>query len=112
MKIWHNNRCSKSRCAVELLVEKNIDFEQFNYLEAPLKSYDIKELLKMLGMKAADLVRKSEPIFKEKYKGKELSEAEWIKAMVEYPKLIERPILVNKGKAVIGRPAENLLHII
>ena len=112
MKIWHNNRCSKSRCAVDLLVEKKVNFEEFKYLESTLEPKDIRDLLKMLGIKAEDLIRKGEPIFKEKYKGKSLSENEWIEAMIENPKLIERPILVNNGKAIIGRPPENVLQII
>ena len=66
MKIWHNNRCSKSRCAVEILVEKKVEYEEFKYLEAELKSSDIQDLLKMLGIKAEDLIRRGEPIFKEK----------------------------------------------
>lgn len=112
MKIWHNNRCSKSRCAVELLVEKKVKFEEFKYLDTPPTVEDLTGLLKMLNIKAEDLVRKGEPVFKEKFKGKSLSEEQWIKAMVENPKLIERPILVNNGKAVIGRPPENILDII
>ena len=112
MKIWHNNRCSKSRCAVDLLTEKKVKFEEFKYLETPPNAEDLKELLGMLGIKAEDLVRKGEPIFKEKFKGKKLTDLEWINAMVEFPKLIERPILVNNGKAVIGRPPENILEII
>lgn len=112
MKIWHNNRCSKSRCAVELLNEKNIDFEVVSYLDTPPTAGELKEVLNMLGIKAEELVRKNEPIFKEKFKGSQLTEAAWIKAMIENPKLIERPIIINKGKAVIGRPAENILEVI
>lgn len=62
----------------------------------------------MLGIPAKDLIRKNEAIFKEQFKGKELSEDEWINAMVEYPKLIERPIVVKGEKAVIARPTENI----
>lgn len=112
MKIWHNNRCSKSRCAVELLNEKNLDFETVSYLKVPPNKAELKEVLGMLGIKAEALVRKNEPIFKEKFKGKQLSESEWIAAMIENPKLIERPIFINNGKAVIGRPTENLLDIL
>ncbi|MEO9534129.1 MAG: arsenate reductase (glutaredoxin) [Crocinitomicaceae bacterium] len=112
MKIWHNNRCSKSRCAVEFLNDKNIDFETVYYLDNPPTKDELKEVLKMLGIKAETLVRKNEPIFKEKFKGQHLTEAAWIKAMVDHPKLIERPIIINNGKAVVGRPAENILDII
>ena len=112
MKIWHNNRCSKSRCAVEFLNDKNIEFETVYYLDNPPTKDELKEVLKMLGIKAETLVRKNEPIFKEKFKGQQLSEAALIKAMVDHPKLIERPIIINNGKAVVGRPAENILDII
>lgn len=112
MKIWHNNRCSKSRCAVQLLEEKQLKFEEYKYLEIPPTIEELTDLLTMLGIPAEKLVRKGEPVFKEKFKGKNLSDKEWVKAMVEYPKLIERPILVNNGKAVIGRPPENILEII
>lgn len=112
MKIWHNNRCSKSRCAVQLLEEKQVKFEEYKYLKTPPTVKELTDLLTMLDIPAEKLVRKGEPVFKEKFKGKNLSDKEWVKAMVEYPKLIERPILVNNGKAVIGRPPENILEII
>jgi len=111
MKVWHNNRCSKSRCAIELLDKKKVNYEVYKYLEETPSQSDLKDVLVKLGISAKDLVRKGEPIFKEKYKGKELSEQEWIEAMVENPKLIERPIIINGEKAVIGRPAENILEI-
>ena len=75
MKIWHNNRCSKSRCAVEFLNDKNIEFETVYYLDSPPTKDELKEVLGMLGIKAETLVRKNEPIFKEKFKGKQLTEA-------------------------------------
>jgi arsenate reductase len=112
MKIWHNNRCSKSRCAVALLNDKNLEFETISYLEVPPTKEELELVLSMLGIKAETLVRKNEAIFKDKFKGKQLSEAAWIKAMIEHPKLIERPIIINNGKAVIGRPAENILDIL
>jgi len=112
MKIWHNNRCSKSRCTLSILEEKGANFDVVNYLENPPTKSELKEVLKMLGIKAQDLIRKSEEAYKSNYKGKELDEDTWISAMVEHPKLIERPIVINNGKAVIGRPPENVLDII
>jgi len=112
MEIWHNNRCSKSRNAIQLLDEKKADYEVFYYLETPPNEKQIKELLSKLGMKAEDLIRKGEKDYKENFKGKELSEKEWISAMAKYPKLIERPILVKGDKAVVGRPTENLLELL
>lgn len=112
MKIYHNSRCSKSRSALSILQEKQLDVTIVNYLETPPSVEEIKEILQKLGMKAEDLIRKGEKEFKENYKGKELTEDEWINAMAKYPKLIERPIFVNGDKAVVGRPPEKVLEII
>ena len=112
MKIWHNNRCSKSRCTLSILEEKEADFEVVNYIENPPTKSELKDVLNMLGIKAQDLIRKSEEAYKTNYKGKEMSQDEWISAMIAHPKLIERPIVINNGKAVIGRPPENVLTII
>ena len=111
MKIWHNNRCSKSRCAVQILTENKIKFEEYKYLENPPKANDIRDVLAKLGIEAKDLIRKGEAAYKENYKNKELTENEWIEAMVKFPKLIERPIFVNGDKAVVGRPPERVLEI-
>ena len=86
--------------------------EVVEYLKTPPTQKEIIELLKMLGMKAVDLVRKKEPLFLEKYEGKKLTEAQWIKAMAQNPILIERPIIVKGKKAIIGRPPEKVLEFI
>ena len=112
MKIYHNNRCSKSRDSFNLLTEKGIDFETIEYLKTPLNKKEIEALLKKLAIPAKDLIRKGEADFKANFKGKELTESEWIDAMVTYPKLIERPIVVKGNKAVIGRPIENVIELI
>lgn len=112
MKIYHNNRCSKSRQGVALLEESGQDFEIVKYLDNPLSEKELKEILKMLDFKPIELVRKNEQIWKDNYKGKELSDAEIIKAMSEHPKLIERPIVIKDGKAVLGRPPENIKDLL
>ena len=112
MKIYHNNRCSKSRNSYNLLTEKGIEFETIEYLKTPLTKKEIKALLGKLNIPAKDLIRKSETDFKEHFKGKELSESQWIDAMVKFPKLIERPIIVKGNKAVIGRPIENVIDLL
>ena len=106
--VYHNNRCSKSRCALAYLDDQKSEYEVVEYLKNPLNADQLKELLAQLGIPAAELIRKGEADFKENFKGKDLSEEEWIDAMVKYPKLIERPIIVKNGKAVIGRPTERI----
>ncbi|MFA5298871.1 MAG: arsenate reductase (glutaredoxin) [Lutibacter sp.] len=104
MKIYHNSRCSKSREGLAILKESKLPFEIINYIETPLSKDELIEIIKLLDISPIDLVRKNETIWKENYKEKNLSDSEIIKAMVENPKLIERPIVINNGKAVIGRP--------
>ncbi len=112
IKIYHNPRCSKSRLGVELLKNSSKEFKIVKYLDDIPSEKDLKEIIKLLGITPIDLIRKGEKIWKEEFKGKELSDTEIIKAMVANPKLIERPIVINGKKAVIGRPTENILTII
>lgn len=108
MKIYHNPRCGKSRQTLQLIEEAGIQPEIIHYVKEPVTVEELKAVLKKLGMKPQELLRKKEAIFKEKFKGKELSDDEWIAAMIEYPKLMERPIVVKGDKAVLGRPPENV----
>ncbi len=112
IKIMHNNRCSKSRCALDFLEKKKIDIEIVEYLKTPLTEKEIRSLLKMLGLKAPDIVRKGEDLFKQKFKNKKLTEAEWIKILAKNPVLIERPIIIKGNKAIVGRPPELVLDFI
>lgn len=112
MLIYHNPRCSKSRQTLQLLKENGVTPEVVLYLEnIPTKS-ELKTVLKKLNISAEELIRKGEKDYKENFKGKEMSEDQWIDAMIKFPKLIERPIVVKGDKAVIGRPPENVLEII
>jgi arsenate reductase len=112
MKIYHNPRCSKSRCALGWLQEKSFDFEVVDYLKNPLISAEIKSILTQLKMNAFDLLRKNETEYKEHIQGKNLKENEIIELMSKYPKLIERPIVVWDGKAVVARPLERLTDLL
>ena len=112
LKIYHNPRCRKSREGLAYLQETGLDFEEVRYLDEIPSAEELAKLLQYLGMKPMELVRTNEAAWKEKYKGKNLSDAEIIKAMVENPKLIERPIVVNKDKAVVARPAEKIKDIL
>ena len=110
--IYHNPRCSKSRQGLQLLEESGKEFEVVKYLEITPTEKELADIIYLLGIKPIELVRKNEAIWKENYKGKELSDQEIIKAMIQSPKLIERPIVINGNKAVIGRPIENISAII
>jgi arsenate reductase len=110
--IYHNGRCSKSRGALEILQEKGLEHEIRFYLAEPLSAKEIKALLQKLGIKAEALVRKSEDLYRQAYKDKKLTNAQWIKVLAENPVLIERPIVEKGDKAVIARPPEKLLEIL
>ena len=109
VKIYHNPRCSKSRETLNLLKENGVEPEVVLYLAATLR-----DLLKMLGMNSArELMRQKEDLYKElNLADSSLSEEALIQAMVENPKLMERPIVVTNGKARIGRPPEQVLEIV
>ncbi len=110
--IYHNPRCSKSRSTLALLEENGVSPTIVLYLEAPPSRAQIKSLLGKLGMSAAQLVRRGEDAYKAAGLSKESSEADMLSAMAEYPKLIERPIVVKGDRAVLGRPPENVLALI
>ncbi|MEP5338663.1 MAG: arsenate reductase (glutaredoxin) [Algibacter sp.] len=112
IKIFHNNRCSKSRCGIEVLENSGKPYEIVKYLENTPSFDELKDIISILNIKPIGLVRKNEAIWKSDYKGKELSDTDIINAMIENPKLIERPIIINGNKAVIGRPPELILDII
>lgn len=112
IKIYHNPRCSKSRQGLAIVEESGKEFDVIKYLENNLSVEELSEIISLLHISPIELVRKNEKIWKETYKGKEMNDAQIIKAMVENPKLIERPIVVNNQKAVIGRPPENINEII
>ena len=106
IQIYHNPRCSKSRQGLQILEGLNLDFEIVKYLDAPPTEQKLNEIITLLGISPIQLVRKGEAIWKEYYKGKELTDDEIITAMCNNPKLIERPIVIANDKAVIGRPPE------
>ena len=112
VEILHNPRCRKSREALLLLEEIGADIQVIDYLKEPISVERLTEVVQQLGIKPDELLRKNEAIFKEQFKGKELSDKQWIQAMVDYPKLMERPIVISNGKAVVARPAEKLKEII
>jgi len=111
--IYHNPRCSKSRQTLALLQERGIETDVVDYLQTPPDSKMLKSLLSKLNLSARQLMRTKEAAYKDAgLADTELSEAALIKAMIEQPILIERPIVVNGDKSVIGRPPENVLAIL
>ena len=112
MKIYHNPRCSKSRQTLALLQENGVEPEVVLYLENIPTTEELKDLLSKLEISPMQLIRIGEKDWKENYKGKELSDAQIIEAMIAHPKLIERPIVVKDTKAVLGRPPENALELL
>jgi arsenate reductase len=112
MKIYHNPRCSKSRQGLSILNEAKVDFEIIEYLKTPLSKNEIIDIVSKLKIEPIDLIRKNEAVWKDNFKGQDLSNEQIINAMVTYPKLIERPIVIHGNKAVIGRPPEKIISII
>ena len=112
IKIYHNPRCRKSREGLAIVEASGKPFEIVKYLDDQLSEKALSEIIKLLGITPIDLVRKNEKIWKEEFKGKTLSDSEVISALAKHPKLIERPIVVNDNKAIIGRPPENISSIL
>ena len=110
--IYHNPRCSKSRNTLALLEENGVTPDVVLYLDTNPDEAEIRGLLKKLGLTAAQLVRRGEDAYKACGLGKDSSDDEIIAAMASHPKLIERPIVVRGGKAVLGRPPENALELL
>ena len=108
MEIWHNPRCKKSRDTLHRLEEAGIEPTIRKYLETPPSERQLSQVMKMMNIKPTDLIRKQEKVFKENFKGKDFSDHEWITIMVNNPILIERPVVIDKNRAVIGRPPENV----
>jgi len=113
IKVYHNPRCSKSRQTMELLSEKGVQTDVIEYLKTPPSKKDLQEILNMLGLQPRQLMRTHEAEYKNNNLADEsLTPDQLIDAMVKFPKLIERPIVVSNGKAAIGRPPESVLEIL
>lgn len=110
--IYHNPRCSKSREGLQILEKSNEEFEVVKYLDDPLSFQQLTEIIGKIGIQPIELVRKNEKIWKDEYKGKDLSKTQIVQAMVDNPKLIERPIVVTEHGAVIGRPSSEIQDLL
>ena len=112
LTIYHNPRCTKSRQTLELIEKSGTAVKIIKYLEEIPTPDELRGLTDKLGITAEQLVRKGEAVYKEEYKGKSLSDEEWILAMAANPKLIERPVVVKGDQAILGRPPENVLALL
>ncbi|MEP3210302.1 MAG: arsenate reductase (glutaredoxin) [Maribacter sp.] len=112
LKIYHNPRCRKSREGLAILEQSGKPFEVIKYLEEIPTKEELRSVLSCLDISPENLVRKNEAVWKENYRGKLLSDEEILDAMILHPKLIERPIVVNGNKAIIGRPPEAIQEVL
>jgi arsenate reductase len=112
INIYHNPRCKKSRKGLSILEDSGQDFKIINYLDDIPSQKDLKSIVKKLGIKPIDLIRKQEKIWKENFKTKDLSDSEIINALHDFPKPIKRPTVINEEKAIIGRPPEDIKGIL
>jgi arsenate reductase len=111
--LYHNPRCSKSRQTLQLLRDQAIEPEVVEYLKTPPSAARLREILDLLGMRPRELMRKKEAEYKASgADDPSLSDDRLIELMVAHPKLIERPIVINNGRAAIGRPPEQVLEIL
>ena len=110
--IWHNRRCSKSRATMAILEERGIDPNTVNYLDETPGADEIKQVLAMLGFAPRELMRTNEAVYKELGLAEVTDDEALVRAMVENPILIQRPIVIKDGRAVIGRPPERVVSIL
>ena len=112
--ILHNPRCSKSRETLKLLQDRGVELAVVEYLQQPLSKAQLREICKLLGSKPLDIVRTKETLFTELGLSKDngFSDDQWLDVLVQHPKLLERPIVVRKGRAALGRPPENVLALL
>ena len=111
--IYHNPKCSKSRKALEIIKSKNIEPIIILYLVNKLSKPEVNNLLSKLGLSIRDILRTGEDEYKKNnLKNENLSDDELIEFLIKFPKLLQRPIVVNNSKAVIGRPPENILNLL
>jgi arsenate reductase len=112
LTIYHNPRCSKSREALALVDGSGQEVVIKEYLKTPPSKKELVQILTKLGKRPQEIIRKGESIFKEKYRGKDFSDKEWIQIMVDNPILIERPIVIKGKNAVLGRPPSKIASLL
>lgn len=110
-KIYHNPKCRKSREGLQYLETGGMHFEIKKYIEEGLSINELKEITTMLGLKPLDLIRTSEAEFKKNFKGKTMTDEQWLEVIAQNPKFLKRPIVVRNGKAVLAQPASKIIDL-
>lgn len=108
IRIYHNPKCRKSRAGLEFLKNKGVDFTVVEYMKHPFSEQELEQLLVKLNLRPEQIVRRQEEYYRKSLKGKQFNDHEWIRILVENPKLIMRPVVEREYKAVIGDPVENI----
>lgn len=112
IRIYYNPHCSKCRETVALVTDNRYPVELIEYIKTPPDREELRDLLAKLNMKPLELIRKGEEIYKENYAGRNLSDEEWLDALLAHPVLIERPVVVRGNKAVVARPPQKVLELL
>lgn len=108
MKIYHNPRCTKSREGLNYLKTQSDDIQIINYMKKGLSADDLKEILLKLNKTPREIIRTKEAVYKNELKDKQFTDEEWIKIIIEHPQLLQRPIVMNKTKAVLAQPPQEI----
>ena len=112
LKIYHNPRCAKSRNGLQYLQEKGLEPEVRLYLKDEFTEQELADVLMRMNKEPQDIIRIQEKIFKTDFKGKNFTREEWIKILIEHPKLIQRPIVVKDHKAIFADPADKIEELL
>ncbi len=112
LTIYHNPKCKKSREGLKYLQTKGIALEVVNYINNGISEQELKDIIKKLNLSPSDIVRKQEDLYRKELKGKNFTDIEWMKILVENPRLIQRPIVVAKYKAVIAQPPDKVEELL
>ncbi len=112
MKIYHNPRCKKSREGLQFIRDKGIEVQVIDYIKNPISENELQEVVMKLGKKPVEIVRTQEEYYRKNLKGRNFTDEEWVRILIENPKLIQRPIVVEKHKAVIAQPPENINQLL
>jgi arsenate reductase len=112
IKVYHNPRCAKSREGVKFLREHGLAYEVINYIEKPLNAQELKLLLMKLNMKPVQVIRTQEELYRKELKGRKFTDEEWITIIIQNPKLLQRPIVEGRYRAVVAVPAERIREVV